>query len=177
MRIRLAAHEDLPALMVLVRRVIPLMLASGNLQWDEGYPNEAVFQRDLDLGQLWVADAEASIAGVAAITTDQEPDYAQVGWDIDEPAIVVHRLAVDPAFRGLGVATALMQKAEEVAAMRNIPILRVDTNTQNETTQRLFPKLGYRLAGEISLKIRPGLRFLCYEKRLPQLSAGMNSMP
>jgi ribosomal protein S18 acetylase RimI-like enzyme len=176
MHIRLATREDLPALMMLLRRVVPLMRASGNLQWDETYPNETVFQRDLDLGQLWVADVEAAIAGVAAVTTDQEPDYAQVGWDIDEPAVVVHRLAVDPAFRGLGVATALMQKAEEVAAARNISVLRVDTNTQNKTTQRLFPMLGYQLAGEISLKIRPGLRFLCYEKRLPQLRAGTNSI-
>jgi len=166
MRIRLATYEDLPALMALMRRVVPLMLAAGNLQWDKDYPSEAVFQRDIGLEQLWVADAETCVAGVAAVTMDQEPDYAQVGWDIDEPAIVVHRLAVDPAFRGAGVARALMQKAEERAVERRITVLRVDTNTQNEATQRLFPKLGYRLAGEISLKIRPGLRFFCYEKRL-----------
>jgi ribosomal protein S18 acetylase RimI-like enzyme len=166
MRIRRATLEDLPALMALMRRVVPLMLAAGNLQWDETYPDEAVFQRDIGLRQLWVADTDTSIAGIAALTTDQEPDYAQVGWDIDEPAIVVHRLAVDPAFRGAGVAGVLMQKAEEVAVERGITVLRVDTNTQNEATQRLFPKLGYQLAGEISLKIRPGLRFFCYEKRL-----------
>ena len=166
MRIRLAIREDLPALMALMRRVVPLMRAMGNLQWDENYPSEAVFQRDIDQRQLWLADVETSIAGVAAVTTDQEPDYAQVGWDINEPAVVVHRLAVEPEFRGTGIARALMQKAEEVAAERGIPVLRVDTNTQNEATQRLFPKLGYRLAGEISLQIRPGLRFFCYEKRL-----------
>jgi ribosomal protein S18 acetylase RimI-like enzyme len=142
------------------------MRASGNLQWDESYPNETVFQRDIDLGQLWVAEVDTGIAGVAAVTMDQEPDYAQVGWDIEESAIVVHRLAVDPAFRGLGAAAVLMQKAEEVAVERAITVLRVDTNTQNEATQRLFPKLGYQLAGEISLAFRPGLRFLCYEKRL-----------
>lgn len=152
--------------MALVRRVVPLMRATGNLQWDETYPNDAVFQRDIDLNQLWVASVDGNIAGVAAITTDQEPDYIQAGWNIEEPAIVVHRLAVDPAFRGQGAAGALMQKAEEVAVERGITILRVDTNTQNEATQRLFPKLGYVLAGEISLKFRPGLRFLCYEKRL-----------
>jgi ribosomal protein S18 acetylase RimI-like enzyme len=109
---RLATPEDLPALTTLMRRVVPLMRATGNLQWDESYPNEAVLQRDIDLGQLWVADAETSVAGLAAITMDQEPDYAQVGWDINEPAIVVHRLAVDPAFRGAGIAGALMLKAE-----------------------------------------------------------------
>jgi ribosomal protein S18 acetylase RimI-like enzyme len=166
MRFRLATHEDLPALMALMRRVVPLMLAAGNLQWDESYPNEIVFQRDIELKQLWIAEEEAVIAGVAAITEDQEPDYTQVGWDINEPAIVVHRLAVDPSFRGAGIAGALMRKAEEVAADRGTSVLRVDTNTQNKATQRLFPKLGYQLAGEISLQIRPGLRFFCYEKRL-----------
>jgi ribosomal protein S18 acetylase RimI-like enzyme len=166
MRIRLAAPEDLAALMALLRRVVPLMLATGNLQWDENYPDEAVFRRDIDLKQLWIAEIGTDIAGLAAITMDQEPDYAQVGWDIDEPAIVVHRLAVDPGFRSAGVAVALMQKAEEVAIERSLSVLRVDTNTQNEATQRLFPKLGYQLAGEISLQLRPGLRFFCYEKRL-----------
>ena len=166
MQMRLATKDDLPSLMALVRRVVPLMRATGNLQWDETYPNEAVFQRDIDLNQLWIAMVDGNIAGVAAVTTDQDPDYTQVGWNIEEPAIVVHRLAVDPAFRGQGAAGALMQKAEEVAVERDITVLRVDTNTQNEATQRLFPKLGYILAGEISLEFRPGLRFLCYEKRL-----------
>jgi ribosomal protein S18 acetylase RimI-like enzyme len=166
MQIRLATHRDLAALMTLVRRVVPLMRSAGNLQWDENYPNEAVFERDIDLKQLWIAEIGPDIAGIAAITMDQEPDYARVGWDISEPSIVVHRLAVDPAFRGAGVASLLMQTAEHIAVERGISVVRVDTNTQNEATQRLFPKLGYKLAGEISLQIRPGLRFFCYEKRL-----------
>ncbi len=166
MRIRLATQGDVAALMYLVRRVVPLMRAIGNLQWDESYPNAGVFERDIELGQLWVAEMDGAVAGVAAITMDQEPEYAQVGWDITEPAVVVHRLAVDPTFRGAGVAGALMQQAEEVARGRGVGVLRVDTNTQNEATQRLFPKLGYVLAGEIGLGFRPGLRFLCYEKRL-----------
>jgi ribosomal protein S18 acetylase RimI-like enzyme len=164
MRIRLATQYDLPALMALVRRVVPLMLATGNRQWDEGYPNESVFERDIALRQLWVAEAEDSIAGVAALTTDQEPEYAEAEWDTTAKALVVHRLAVDPSFRGAGVASALMQKAEEIAAERRFAVVRVDTNTENAATQRLFPKLGYRLAGEIGLGMRPGLRFLCYEK-------------
>jgi ribosomal protein S18 acetylase RimI-like enzyme len=167
MTIRPAAENDLLALMALVARVVPLMLATGNMQWDAHYPNEPVFRRDIELAQLWIAEIDGSIAGIAAITTDPEPEYAQAGLNIDEPAVVVHRLAVDPAFRGVGAASALMQKAEQIAVERGINALRVDTNTRNEATQRLFPKLGYRLAGEISLQVRPKLRFLCYEKRLP----------
>jgi RimJ/RimL family protein N-acetyltransferase len=59
-----------------------------------------------------------------------------------------------------------MQQVETVARAKGVSVLRVDTNTQNPATQRLLPKLGYTLAGEIGLNFRPGLRFLCYEKRL-----------
>ena len=167
MLLRLAQLSDLPALMALVRRVVPLMQAAGNHQWDSEYPHAGTFTRDIELAQLWVAETNTgTLAGLAAITTDQEPEYAQVGWDILQPAIVVHRLAVDPAHRGAGIAAALMQQAESVARSRGIPILRVDTNSHNQATQSLFPKLGYTYAGETGFSFRPGLRFLCYEKRL-----------
>ncbi|NYF79146.1 GNAT family N-acetyltransferase [Granulicella arctica] len=170
MQIRLATQNDIPALIQLVRNVVPLMRATGNLQWDETYPNAEVFSSDIELGTLWLAETEAGIAGVAALTTDQEPDYEQVGWDLTEKAVVVHRLAVDPAFRGQGVASALMQQAEIVAKDLDIAVLRVDTNTENSVTQKMFPKLGYVLSGEITLRYRPGLRFLCYEKRLSAIA-------
>ncbi|HTJ29189.1 MAG TPA: GNAT family N-acetyltransferase [Acidobacteriaceae bacterium] len=166
MNLRRATLTDVPAVMALIRRVVPLMRAAGNLQWDDAYPNAEAFARDVAKGQLWIAEMDGGVAGVAAITEDHEPEYARVGWDITEPAIVVHRVAVDPEFRGRGVAEALMRQAEIVAAERGITVLRVDTNTQNQATQRLFPKLGYTLSGETELGFRPDLRFLCYEKRL-----------
>lgn len=166
MQVRPAQLEDIPTVMALIQRVVPLMRASGNMQWDEHYPNPEVFTRDVELSQLWVAEIDGSVAGVAAITQDQEPEYAQIGWDIAEPAIVIHRIAVDPTFRGRGIAEALMLQSEEVARSRNIFTLRVDTNTCNQATQKLFPKLGYTLSGELGLSFRPGLRFFGYEKRL-----------
>ncbi|WP_306598598.1 GNAT family N-acetyltransferase [Geothrix sp. 21YS21S-2] len=167
MLVRLGHPEDVEPVMALVRRAVPLMRQAGNLQWDDTYPNAEVFAGDAAKGQLWIAEEDGQVAGMAAITEDQEPEYADAGLDPDEPAIVVHRLAVDPAFRGRGVAEALMLQAEEVARERGITALRLDTNTENEATRRLFPKLGYVLAGEIGLAFRPGRRFLCYEKRLP----------
>lgn len=166
MWIRLAVPEDVAAVAELLDRVVPLMQAAGNRQWDENYPNTDVFEQDIERQQLWIAQIDGSVAGVAALTTDQSPEYGHVGWDLDEPAIVVHRLAVDPEFRGAGLATVLMQKAEQIAAERGISVVRVDTSTQNEAMQKLLLKLGYELAGEIGLSFRPGLRVLCYEKRL-----------
>ena len=166
MLLRAGTLDDIPAILALVRGVVPLMQAAGNHQWDAEYPNAEVFGRDAELGQLWVAEEAGQVLAVAALTTDQEPEYAEVGWDPSEPAVVVHRLAVDPEFQGKGVAMALMLHAETVARARAIHVLRVDTNTQNQATGGLFPKLGYAFAGEIGLSFRPGLRFHCYEKRL-----------
>jgi ribosomal protein S18 acetylase RimI-like enzyme len=168
MLIRLAVRENVAAVMALLRQVVPLMQAAGNLQWDERYPDEAVFELDVVRKQLWVAEVDGVIAGMAAVTTEPELEYAQVGWDIEEPAVMVHRLAVDPAFRGAGIAALMMRKAEEVATERGISVVRTDTSAENATAQRLFSKLGYELAGEIGLSFRPGLRVLCYEKRLNQ---------
>ena len=166
MLIRLATLKDIPAILKLIAEAVPIMIAEGNFQWDNTYPNAAVFENDIALGQLWVAEVENGIAGVAAITTDQEPEYAGVGWDVTEPAIVTHRLAVSDKHRGKGTATALLMQAEREANTRGIKTLRIDTNTSNLATQGLFPKLGYRFAGEIGLGFRPNLRFYCYEKRL-----------
>jgi len=166
MTIRPAILNDIPAIMQLIAQVVPAMIASGNFQWDDTYPNAAVFTEDVKENRLWVAEVDGQIAGVTAITTDQYPEYQQVGWDITETAIVTHRLAVGTQYRGLGIAAALLQEAELEARRRNINLLRIDTNTSNQATQKLFQKMGYIFAGEISLEFRPGLSFYCYEKRL-----------
>jgi len=163
---RRAALTDIPVILALVRRVVPLMHASGNFQWSADYPNEAIFTADIAQNHLWVAELDGTVAGVAALTQDQDAEYAQADWDATKPALVTHRLAVDPAAQGQGVALALMEQAEKQAVAQDLHVLRVDTNSENAATQRLFPKLGYRFAGEITLGFRPGLRFFCYEKRL-----------
>ena len=165
--IRPATASDLPEILAILGRVVPLMNAAGNQQWSADYPNEAVFRQDIEKGQLWVAELNGAVAAFAALThNDQDPEYAQADWDAAEPALVTHRLAVDPAAQGHGLAAALLAQAEVRARQQNLRVLRVDTNSENAATQRLFPKLGYRFAGEITLAFRPGLRFFCYEKRL-----------
>ena len=166
MIIRLATLNDIPQIIQLIAEIVPAMNAAGNFQWDSTYPNAPVFENDIAKKQLWVADDAGAIAGIAAITTDQEPEYALVGWDLNETAIVVHRLAVSVHHHGKGIATKLMQQAEKVAVNNGIKVLRIDTNSANKATRQLFPKLGYEFAGEIGLGFRPNLRFYCYEKRL-----------
>ena len=164
--IRRATVADLPAIVALVQAVVPLMNAAGNYQWTSEYPNQVIFAKDITQNHLWVAELSGELAGIAALTQDQDAEYAGADWDAAEPALVTHRLAVAPSAQGHGVAQALLAQAEHEARALGLRTLRVDTNSENAATQRLFPKLGYRFAGEIKLAFRPGLRFFCYEKRL-----------
>lgn len=167
MNIRRATFDDLEVVMHLIDKVVPLMQAVGNHQWDENYPDRAAFTKDITEQQLWVATQGDIIVGVIAITHDQEPAYMQVpGWNINEEAIVAHRLAVDPDHRGKGIAEALLMQCEEVAHNDGIKLLRLDTQELNRPMQNLFLKIGYQLGGEIELDGRLGQRFLAYEKRL-----------
>ena len=166
MQLRQATQADIPAVLDVISRVVPPMLASGNRQWDDMYPNARVFENDVFREQLWIAEADGRLAGVIAITSEKEPEYAHVGWDFEEPALVIHRLAVEPDFRGRGVALALMRKAEMLAYERGLHVLRTDTSADNLAAQGLFPRLGYTFSGEISIEFRPGVRVLCFEKRL-----------
>lgn len=164
--IRLATVSDISQILELISLVVPAMNALGNFQWDSSYPNKEVFRNDIANKQLWVAETGGIISGIAAITTQQEPEYANVGWDISEAAIVVHRLAVHTRYQGRGIGRLLLEQAEKEAIKRKITVLRIDTNIKNMATQQLFPKLGYQFAGEIPLSFRPNLTFYCYEKRL-----------
>lgn len=166
MTIRLAHSTDIVPIMQLVRVLVPVMQANGNFQWNETYPNSEVFAEDIKQNQLWVAESDGTIAGVAAITTEQYPEYAQVGLDLSETAIVVHRLAVNPNAQGKGIAAALLQQAEQESIKRSINLLRIDTNKENSAAQNLFLKAGYEFKGEMTLEFRPGQKFVCFEKRL-----------
>jgi ribosomal protein S18 acetylase RimI-like enzyme len=166
MTIRPATLKDVDAILQLIAEVVPLMNASGNFQWDSHYPNRQVFEKDIALKQLWAADIDGQLAGIAAITTSQQAEYANVGMDVTQTAIVTHRLAVSIHHRGLRIAETLLLQAEKVAAERGINILRIDTNSNNKATRRLFPKLGYEFMGETGFQFRPNLRFYCYEKML-----------
>lgn len=165
MQLRLATPEDIPGIMQAVRAVIPILHAEGNLQWDDTYPNPQVFAEDIRNSHLWVMATEDKIAGVVATTSEQYPEYANVGWDITDTAIVIHRLVVNPEFQRQGIAAALLGHAETVARACNLTRILADTNSHNQAMQRLLPKIGYTFAGEIALGFRPGMRFLCYEKR------------
>eukprot|EP01041_Mallomonas_annulata_P005605 gene5605-11318_t len=166
--IRIANYDDLVQIMNIVPHVIAAMNACGNLQWSEIYPLENNFKDDIDKNELWVAVliSTSEVVGFAALTTDQPPEYAEVGWDLRETVIVPHRLAVSPCHQKKGIAKALMNKAEDLAKQKGYSCVRVDTCSRNVNARKLIEKCGYNYVGELmnGFPLARDMTFLCFEK-------------
>ena len=67
------------------------------------------------------------------------------------------RLAVDPAYRGRGLARRLIAAAEEWLATKSIVVWAVLIERENERSLQLFKSAGYELGTDILyLSKRPG---------------------
>ena len=79
-----------------------------------------MFHNDIQNKSLWICETsdtkntENGIIGVCAITCDQNPEYADCGWNLSEPAIVPHRLAIHPSYQRKGIAKQFFLIAEGI---------------------------------------------------------------
>ncbi len=62
----------------------------------------------------------------------------------------VRQIAVDEAYRGRGIGTALMQRAEEAIRARNIRTAMLHARV---TARRFFEKLGYTAVSEVFTEV------------------------
>lgn len=162
---RLATFDDLVQIEAITKEVVKLMNDENNFQWDHAYPLRSHFEEDIKNNHLWVAVIGGEVTGFAALTIDQPPEYADVGYNLEEICIVPHRLAVSPKFRSRGLAQGFMLQAETLAKELGYPYVRVDTNAINLRMQRVFERLGYESHGIVSFPSKPkDMRFKCYQK-------------
>lgn len=70
----------------------------------------------------------------------------------------VNAVAADPAWRGRGVGSALMQRAEDVAAGSGAEVLSLIVAEENRGARRLYERLGYADVARRPLLPWPGCR-------------------
>ena len=149
----------------LVERCRDALAREGIAQWDAVYPTAATVEQDVARRSLFVLeDAGAGgVVGCVTLTPEQDPEYGTVAWALPEPALVVHRLCVEPAMQGRGHAHRIMGFAESHAAARGYASVRLDAYTGNPRAVALYRRRGYREAGQVFFP-RRALPFSCFER-------------
>lgn len=161
--IRKATLEDIQDIMEIIKQTIVEMNAYNNYQWDENYPQEEDFIRDIQREELFVIERKRKIAGFVCINKAEPVEYNGLNWTLDKAAVVLHRMSVYTAYRRSGIGMELMKFADEVALKSNLKYIKTDTYSINKNMNSLFVKCGYNLVGEIRF-LGKEKTFYCYEK-------------
>ncbi|MBI5603361.1 MAG: GNAT family N-acetyltransferase [Deltaproteobacteria bacterium] len=163
MKINLARLGELDVLHGIIRAATRKMDEQGISQWDEVYPSRSLLKDDIEKQQMYVLGAGKQKAGMMVLNEEQSPEYAAVDWKFSGRALVIHRLTIDPAFQRRGLASRLMDFAEEFAFTERYNCIRLDAFRRNPAAFGLYERRGYRKAGAV--RFRKG-EFFCYEKKV-----------
>jgi GNAT superfamily N-acetyltransferase len=163
--IRKAVLEDVEEVMNIIRAIIVEMHSYNNYQWDENYPQAKDFISDIIQGDLYVLLRDSKLVASVCVNKVEPEEYRGLNWSLQEEAMVIHRMSVDPMYRGRGIGKELLKFAEDLAQAKCCRYLKADTNSINDKMRALFLKCGYNFIGEIifSGKEEP---FNCYDKVL-----------
>jgi hypothetical protein len=66
----------------------------------------------------------------------------------EEPAVYLHRITINPVFKGRGIISIIKEWAEEHARQNNKKYLRMDTWGNNETIRNYYIRSGFNYIGQ-----------------------------
>lgn len=173
-QIRKATERDIDAI-ACIYAMIHQLEAEGKVSigWDPKlYPVRSTAETALAEDELFVMETEGIIIASAIINHNQPSSYKLPAWQYeapDEKVGVLHTLVVHPDFGHMGYGRMFVAFFEEYCKNIGCEVVRLDTQEQNTRPLKLYPQIGYRLAGiyDTSLFDYPKkIRLALFEKQL-----------
>lgn len=153
MTIRKAKKEDLCRIMEIVDAARRYFAENSIPQWQDEYPSVRDFSNDIDGGRLYVAE-EGRVLGVYCYDTRGDKNYDEIfegKFHYDEPYAAIHRVAVAPEAKGMGIGGKMCEHAFSLAASEGFGYMRGDTHALNLSMQKMLQKSGFERCGLIYL--------------------------
>jgi GNAT superfamily N-acetyltransferase len=165
--LRRATVTDSDIIWTILQQAIEQRRLDGSTQWQDGYPNPATIQADIEQGYGYVLTAGEAVIAYAAVLLNNEPAYNDIEgkWLTNGDFFVVHRVAVSDTVKGKGIATTLFRLLEPFAVEQEVYSIKVDTNFDNTPMLKILDKLGYTYCGEVFFR---GSARKAFEKVLSQ---------
>lgn len=154
MNIRIAAKEDIDKAFGLIEQGRAFLKQKGIDQWQDGYPDRGSIATDIENGEGYVLDDNGTVAGYVCISFAGEEAYDKIDgkWLTDKPYAVIHRMAVDNAYKGKGLAQKFFLFTEDLCAQKGVHSIKVDTDSGNKIMQKILNGLGYVYCGVVNFQ-------------------------
>lgn len=162
--IKKLSEKDLSDALLIIKSVVEKMNVEKIEQWDEIYPNQDVLEKDIINGEAYGFFLLKELKGFVVLNEESSPEYNSLKWaDVRGKSLIIHRLSVKATCQGQGIATKLMNFAEQYAKECRYYSIKLDAFLDNRVALNLYEKRNYHKVGTVIF--RKGL-FNCYEKIL-----------
>jgi GNAT superfamily N-acetyltransferase len=154
---RKAELSEIAPICEILQQAIQRRKEDGSKQWQDGYPNPEVVQKDIEKGEGFVLLDGETIIGYSAVLINDEPAYDEIegNWLTTEDFVVIHRVAISEKYLGKGFAKMIIKYVEDYALSNNIFSVKADTNFDNIAMMKIFENLGYTYCGEVYFRGSP----------------------
>lgn len=158
---RKAELTDIPQIWEILKKAISRRKKDGSNQWQDGYPNPEVIQKDISGHAGFVLIKDTIIAGYCALLVNDEPAYAAIEgkWLTTGDFVVFHRVAISEDFVGQGLSKQMLAFIEDFALSQGIHSVKADTNFDNPAMLNVLRKAGYTYCGEVFFRGSPRMAF------------------
>lgn len=165
MILKKSVKSDIPRIMDIIKQAQAYFKEQNIDQWQNGYPNEEVINNDIEKEQSYIMIKDNEILATTVISFQKELSYKNIvngKWLTNEDYGVIHRIAVDNNYKGLGISNKIIKCAEEICLEKGIHSIKVDTHEKNISMQNLLKKNGFKYCGIIYLA--DGAERIAFEK-------------
>ncbi|RDI57470.1 GNAT family N-acetyltransferase [Flavobacterium glaciei] len=158
---RKAELSEIAPIWEILQQAIQRRKEDGSTQWQDGYPNPEVVQKDIEKGEGFVLEDGDTIIGYSAVIINYEPAYENIEgkWLTNDDFVVMHRVAISEKYLGKGLAKLMLKNIEDFALSNNIYSVKADTNFDNIAMMKIFENLGYIYCGEVYFRGSPRKAF------------------
>lgn len=147
------AHlSDLPDILSLCACCRDILLSQGITQWDETYPDKAIFQADITRSHTFLQrDGSGRLVAYFAMDTEDDLQWAIRTRAYAPPAcaLLLHRLCIHPQLQGRGLGRSCIQFAEKQARALGYRALLLTVFAQNKRAISFYQSLGYLDCGAL----------------------------
>ena len=155
MKFRKAVETDIKYTMNIIKQAQNYFKEQGIDQWQDNYPNIETIKNDVNNGESYVLLKENNIVATVAVSFNGEKNYETIyegKWLISGEFAVIHRIAVDNSYKGLGLASEIIKSVEKLCLNNEVHSIKIDTHEENMSMQNLLKKNGFKYCGIIYLE-------------------------
>lgn len=167
MEFRKSVKSDINKIMEIIRQAQEYFKSQGINQWQNNYPNTEVINNDIDKGESYVLLKDDNIVATTVVSFNKEKTYEVITegqWLTNGKYGVIHRIAVEKNYKGLGISHEIIKYAEKLCVNNGVHSLKVDTHEENIPMQNLLKKNNFKYCGIIYLE--DGAKRVAFEKTL-----------